>query len=399
MSERTAGHVGSESSHVLGLTNMRVEEMKAPFNAMGSRGTLLTVDPSEGVRAYLTAFVRGRRLLSKRDSDAVLVYSGAGLLGVLGVLLSQWADVPLLVRQNGDVVRQHDESLREYWYDRDWWSLVVQALFASLTRITFRLADGYVPVSAALAAVVQRQTETPSERIVPVPNPVEVDEYDGPERGIPFERTTNGDLLLTVTNLDFHGKYEGVTEIVAAMLPILRQRPDVEYIVAGDGRYYEPLKRFLDEHISDPTVRRRVHAPGFVDDIAAAYAAADLFLYASYIDGYPNVVLEAQAAGLPIVTNPAYGIVEQIDDGESGLLVKARDGEAFARRVRSLLDDPEERARLGRNAQRRVQVENSAKAIGEQLSDAVEAIVAIQTDGNDRSRPPSELRSRGDVGE
>lgn len=361
--------------HVLGLTDMRESEMGRPFDSMGRRGTLVSVEPSSGVRGYLSALRESSATVQRRESDAVLVYNGSGLIGVVGMLLGLYHGIPLLIRLNGDILRQHKEKLLERARRREWASVARYLPFVLLTRLTFNYAHGFVPVSETLVEVVHRQTGCPAENVRPAPNPIRSDEYYVPtgERS-EDKRSDDGHLLLTVTNLNFRGKYDGVVNLVEGLTPVLERRPDVEYVVAGDGRYHDRLRRHLDERL-DGDLRERVRAPGFVDDVADLYAAADVFVYASYIDGYPNVILEAQAAGLPIVTNPVYGVAEQIADGETGVFVDTKDEQEVARTVTALLDDPAERASLGRNARERVKTRNSPDVIGRELHEAVRQIV------------------------
>lgn len=364
----------TELTHVLGLTDMRTREMQAPFAELGRRGTLVTVNPDDGIRGYLSAVSTGSRYIERQESEAVLVYNGSGLIGVVGTLLSRYHDLPLLIRQNGDIFRQHWETTLEQVRNHEWRGLATHLPFALLTRTILRHADGFIPVTSALSETIHRQTGCPKARIVAAPNPVDGDEYAPPERENGRRNGEEGLRLLTVTNLNFRGKYEGVTELIDGVVPLLRRRPELEYVVAGDGRYYDQLNRYLEQRVSDD-VRRRIRTPGFVEDIAPLYWDADVFLYASYIDGYPNVILEAQAARLPIVTNPAYGIAEQINDGESGLFVDPSDRDALRNTTSQLLDDQAERERLGRNARARVEAENDSKIIASQLYDAVQTIV------------------------
>ena len=69
--------------------------------------------------------------------------------------------------------------------------------------------------------------------------------------------------------------------------------------------------------------------------MADLYALADVFVYVSDLDGYPNVVLEAQTAGVPVVANDAHGMCDQITDGETGYLVDPEARRALFDRVRA----------------------------------------------------------------
>jgi glycosyltransferase involved in cell wall biosynthesis len=390
----------TDKIRILGLTNMRIDEMRAPFEELDDRTALLTVDPDDGIRAYLSVLVSGSRHIERHDTDVILTYNGTGLLGAVGMLLSRYYKIPHMIRLNGDIYRQHREKTLELLKSRDWKMLATYLPFTLLTRAVFSRADSFLPVTSALTKTIHRQTDCPTERIVPVPNPVRADEYAPPETEDGPQDGDESQQLLTVTNLNFRGKYEGVTELLDGVVPVLRRRPEVEYVIAGDGRYYERLNWYLEKQMDDD-VRRRIRTPGFVKDVASLYWEADVFLYASYIDGYPNVILEAQAAGLPIVTYPTYGISEQIDDDESGIFVEPSEPNELARTISRLLDDSAERDRLGRNASARVETENDPDVIGSWLYEAVRTVLTGREPRNrpkDHFRRPMERGTRDESG-
>ena len=89
-------------------------------------------------------------------------------------------------------------------------------------------------------------------------------------------------------------------------------------------------------------------------DARRLYGAFDVFAHASETEGVPTAVIEAAAAGLPIVATRAGGTAEVVVDGESGLLVPINDGAAVSAALLRLAGDPELRARLGSAARERV---------------------------------------------
>jgi glycosyltransferase involved in cell wall biosynthesis len=89
-------------------------------------------------------------------------------------------------------------------------------------------------------------------------------------------------------------------------------------------------------------------------ELPKLYASADLYLWPAINEAYGMAFLEAQAAGLAVVGGRTGGVPAIVADGETGLLTRVGDAEAFAAAVRRLLDDPTERARLGAAAARRV---------------------------------------------
>jgi len=91
---------------------------------------------------------------------------------------------------------------------------------------------------------------------------------------------------------------------------------------------------------------------GYLDgeNLAAAYASADLFIFPSTTDTFGNVVLEAQASGIPAIVTDLGGPHENLIPGKTGLVVDASDSEAFLKAVDSLLKEPNRMQQMGRAA-------------------------------------------------
>ena len=83
---------------------------------------------------------------------------------------------------------------------------------------------------------------------------------------------------------------------------------------------------------------------------AQYYLAADIFICTSRIESYPRVILEAMAFGLPVVSTPCYGIVEQVRAGVNGDFYEAGDAKELAAKIAGLVQDPARRNRYARNA-------------------------------------------------
>ena len=81
--------------------------------------------------------------------------------------------------------------------------------------------------------------------------------------------------------------------------------------------------------------------------MAAVYAALDLFVLATYREGFPRAAMEASAMGLPVVATDIRGCRQVVDDGVTGVLVPVRDALALAGAVAALADDPPRREAMG----------------------------------------------------
>lgn len=119
--------------------------------------------------------------------------------------------------------------------------------------------------------------------------------------------------------------------------------PDLRFVLVGDGQ----LRRSLEEAITQRHLEGRVILNGREDDARPAYQAFDIAVQSSDSEGLPNAILEAAAAGLPIVATDVGGTSEIITDDVDGLLVARRDVDALCDGIVSLVDDPARRMRLG----------------------------------------------------
>ena len=144
-------------------------------------------------------------------------------------------------------------------------------------------------------------------------------------------------------------------------------------LVVGDGPARAEVRAALESAARGRTVffgevRNR--------DIPPVYAACDLTVWPAVNEAYGMALLEAQAAGLPVVSCAQRGVPDVVVDGESGILVKERDFEALARALRGLLVDRERRRALGRGAAAFVLRERSLEMAAGRLSQALHTIAA-----------------------
>ncbi len=118
----------------------------------------------------------------------------------------------------------------------------------------------------------------------------------------------------------------------------------MRYIIAGEG----PLGKDLKSAVNSAGLADSFIFTGFLDDVRPLLAAADVFALPSYREGFPMSVLEAMAAGKPVIASDIDGVNESVTDGLSGILVPARDSAALAAGLGKLFKDRAAAAVMGR---------------------------------------------------
>ncbi len=126
--------------------------------------------------------------------------------------------------------------------------------------------------------------------------------------------------------------------------PLMKALPGPELAIVGDG----PMREELTTAFQDTATVFTGYLQGA--DLAAAYAAADLFVFPSDSETFGNVVLEAMASGLPVVVAGAGGPVDHITHGRNGFLSDPKNPADFVRLVRHCLTEPEARVKMGQQA-------------------------------------------------
>ena len=120
----------------------------------------------------------------------------------------------------------------------------------------------------------------------------------------------------------------------------------VQLVMVGHGPYSKAFSELLPEAIFTGYLRGK--------DLAAAYASSDVFVFPSTTDTFGNVVIEAQASGIPVVVSDSGGPKELVENNANGLVTKSHDLEDFACAVRRLVVDAELRKQMGQRARQSV---------------------------------------------
>jgi glycosyltransferase involved in cell wall biosynthesis len=178
-----------------------------------------------------------------------------------------------------------------------------------------------------------------------------------------------GELVVAMVAVLRPGK--GHDLAVAAMDDVRRTLPGVRLLIAGDGPARDDVARVAAR------LGEGARMIGHRDDIMAVLDAADLLLHPSRADAFPTVLLEALAAGVPIVASAVGGIPEIVEDGRTGVLVAPPlEPGAFAAPLARLLADRELRGALARRGRERFDAEFTVERWAARLRGVYEDVLA-----------------------
>jgi glycosyltransferase involved in cell wall biosynthesis len=178
--------------------------------------------------------------------------------------------------------------------------------------------------------------------------------------------------LLTVAMMR-DGDKRASYEILARALARLGDRP-WQLTVAGDGPAGEAIRALF------PAGRTCFLGQVAPADMPSVYADADLFVWPAINEAYGLVLLEAQAAGLPVVAGRTGGVPDIVADGKTGLLTPEGDDEAFAAALLRLLDNPDLRTRMGSAAANKAAADHGFASAQDRLQTIIDAALARHRD-------------------
>jgi len=212
----------------------------------------------------------------------------------------------------------------------------------------FRRLDGKIAVSQAAASLIA--PHFPGYYNI-IPNGVEVERFAAPQP--PIAELDDGMInILFVGRLE---KRKGLRYLLRGFEIVKAQRPDTRLVVVGS---YDARQKQVYERLVRESGLRDVEFVGYVsnDDLPRYQQSADIFCAPNTGNESQGIILlEAMAAGRPVVASNIEGFAEVITHGVEGLLVRPQDGEALGAALLELVNDPERRREMGLKGSERAQ--------------------------------------------
>jgi glycosyltransferase involved in cell wall biosynthesis len=264
-------------------------------------------------------------------SDYAIVHTHTSKPGFVGRRAARWAGVPSIIH-TPHLFPFHEESGR-----------AAAAAYLACERLAARWCDRIVSVSDYHRDWALRVGLGRPEQLVSIPNGVPETRAE-PARSRAEIRAElgvgDGFLIVSTGRL---AEQKGLEYLVRAAAQLRDDLPGATVVLAGEGPLERPLQRLVAELGLEDTVR----LVGFRADVGDLLAAADLVALPSLWEGLSVSLLEAMAAGKPVVTTTIGSNREVTNDGETAVLVPPRDPSALAEAIRTLAADRDRLERLG----------------------------------------------------
>lgn len=222
-----------------------------------------------------------------------------------------------------------------------------------VNRLLIEKRDAVVGVGEAVRQALIHNEGIPEHRVGVIYNGIDLSRF---ARTSPDRNAVRRELgvkptdlvLLQVARLDYLKDHATAIRTVQR---VAQQRPDVHLLLAGEG----PEHSAIEAMVKQQNLGDQVRLLGLRSDVTRLLAAADLFLLTSISEGIPLTVIEAMAAGLPVVSTNVGGVGEVMVDPETGLLAPAGDDAALAAHILRLSADPALSRRMGQKGRERAQ--------------------------------------------
>lgn len=236
-------------------------------------------------------------------------------------------------------------------------------------RLVVRAVQRWIAVSPEVATSIEERLGVSASRIRTVYNGIDTLPFASAVRDARVRgEITRGRDAPVVLALARHDRQKGLDCLLRAASLL----PEVSVAIAGDG----PERAALDALARELDVADRVAFLGRRDDVPALLASADVFVLPSRLEGLPLSLLEALAAGRPVVASSIGGIVDVVRDGIEALLVPPDDPAALADAVRRVLHEPALADAIAHAGRMRVKTEFSAEGMARSVASIYDEVLS-----------------------
>jgi glycosyltransferase involved in cell wall biosynthesis len=332
------------------VNNQLVAAKKQGIEVVEVPSLVRRISPFNDIKAFITIF----RILRRSKPD--IVHTHTSKAGILGRLAAWMARVPIMIHTpHGHVFYGHFGKL-------------LSRIFLQIEKLLGRITHHQIALTPEECNDYLNLRVSQLGNTSVIHSGVDLHRFSkGTE-----ERTRKREELgippdaLVVGYVGWLIPIKGVTYLLSAMSKVLEKHPKSMLVLVGKGddKGEEEIK--LKEQAERAGLADKVRFLGWRSDVDEIMGCFDIFVLPSLNEGMGRVLVEAMAAGLPIVASRVGGIPDLVKNGQNGLLVPPKDASALENAISALLEDQEKRKRMG-EAGTKMCRQYSAEAMVEQI--------------------------------
>ncbi|MFO0919405.1 MAG: glycosyltransferase [Planctomycetaceae bacterium] len=292
---------------------------------LSERQVPVTCFGGSGARSAPRIFWQWTRAL--RQFQPEILYTWLFHANFLGRLAGRAAGVPVIL--SGIRVAER----RTPWHGR-------------LDRWTNGLVDRNVCVSRDVADFMEQTVGLDPRKTVVIPNGVDLERFRqaNPADLTAFGIPANSPVLITIGRLE---PQKGIDLLLAGIPAVQSRHPEAHFLIVGDG----PDRPALEQQARQLGIADHIHWAGRRDDVPQLLAASTALVLPSRWEGMPNVVLEAMAAGKPVIATQVEGIADLVIPGTTGWLIPIENPPMLAEAIVQILADSARAIAMGKESQ------------------------------------------------
>lgn len=270
----------------------------------------------------------------EREGFTRIHVSTPGTVGLLALSIAKLMDFPIAGTYHTDIPQYVRSLTSDEMLEKAAWQFMIW--------FYGRMDEVMVPSASTRRQLVERGLA--EEKMKPLPRWVDVRRFSPERRDPGFWDGYSANRSMKFIYVGRVSREKNLELLADAFMEVAAGALPAQLVIVGDGPYLGELRKKLSGY---PVI-----FTGFLQgaELSVAYASSDVFVFPSTTDTFGNVVLEAQASGLPVIVSDSGGPKELMLDGVTGFVAKADNRKEFADSMRSMLRDPAMTTKMGKNA-------------------------------------------------
>lgn len=267
----------------------------------------------------------------EKEKFTTIHVSTPGSMGLIGLILSRLMDVPITGTYHTDIPQYVRELTNDFFLESAAWNYMVW-FYNLMDEVT-------VPSLSTREQLTQRGLD--ADKVRPLPRWVNTDVFKPENRKPEIWNYFGIHEDIKFLYVGRVSREKNLELLVHAFTNLIDSGRKAALVVVGDGPYREEMEKKLRDYPALFTGYQEGRT------LAALYASSDVFVFPSKTDTFGNVVLEAQASGLPVIVSDKGGPQELMINGETGVIIKADEVDTLSQAMISFLEEKNKIAEMG----------------------------------------------------